>query len=348
MSCQLTLFIPELLNSPEGLETFSVAELPELPAMLRLLSRAEIETKDQKGFYPELFASFGLNIEQGDYPLAAMTHFLNGGEQDRHWRLRIDPVYMRADMTAAYLLAHEALQLQAEEAAQITETLNQHFQQDGWQIEVATSHCWYLTGTDKTNITTTSLHQALGQNVDLCLPTGKDAAYWRAILNEAQMLLHQHPVNEVREAEGRLPVSSIWLWGGGVLPDKSESHWSHVYSNEPVTQGLAQLSGVAVDKLLEANKCITTANDETILIVDDSTLARQHGYDIYTWLSTLQALEKKWFAPLLQAMQNGKLQQLDIMSGDGRHFQLNRRVLRRWWRRDKGLHAMGKENNEPN
>ena len=37
-------------------------------------------------------------------------------------------------------------------------------------------------------------------------------------MNEAQMILHTHPVNAEREARGMPAVNSVWLWGGGTLP----------------------------------------------------------------------------------------------------------------------------------
>ena len=51
------------------------------------------------------------------------------------------------------------------------------------------------------------------------MPTGEDAPAWRARLNEAQMLLHAHPVNAEREAAGLPAVASIWWWGGGAAPE---------------------------------------------------------------------------------------------------------------------------------
>jgi hypothetical protein len=34
-------------------------------------------------------------------------------------------------------------------------------------------------------------------------------------MNEIQMLLHEHPVNQRRERVGKLPVNGWWLWGFG-------------------------------------------------------------------------------------------------------------------------------------
>lgn len=38
------------------------------------------------------------------------------------------------------------------------------------------------------------------------------------LLNEIQMLLHEQPFNEAREARGQPPINGLWLWDIPVLP----------------------------------------------------------------------------------------------------------------------------------
>jgi hypothetical protein len=37
---------------------------------------------------------------------------------------------------------------------------------------------------------------------------------WRRLLNEIQMVWHDHPVNQARVERGELPINSLWLFGG--------------------------------------------------------------------------------------------------------------------------------------
>src|SRR3546814_5998711 len=48
------------------------------------------------------------------------------------------------------------------------------------------------------------------------LPAGNDGRRWRAVLNEAQIVLHNHPVNAERVRSGRMPVNSLWFHGGEI------------------------------------------------------------------------------------------------------------------------------------
>ncbi len=58
----------------------------------------------------------------------------------------------------------------------------------------------------------------MNRSINSHLPRGDDALAWHRVMNEAQMIMHAHPVTAAREARGAPPANSIWLWGGGTLP----------------------------------------------------------------------------------------------------------------------------------
>ena len=59
---------------------------------------------------------------------------------------------------------------------------------------------------------------------------------WHSILNEIQMVLHEHPVNEAREGRGEPPVNSVWLWGAGPMPGDVDAPFQSVSANDPITR----------------------------------------------------------------------------------------------------------------
>jgi len=102
-----------------------------------------------------------------------------------------------------------------------------------------------------------SLALAEGLSVERYLPRGEHARIWRRMLNEIQMLWHEHPVN-LRRAQARRPAVNA-LWFGGRLeppgpresPAAQESAASanaqvqrlasrrlHVRSQDPMLKGL--------------------------------------------------------------------------------------------------------------
>ena len=72
------------------------------------------------------------------------------------------------------------------------------------------------------------------------LPDHPEARYWRRILNEIQVALHQCPVNVRRRQLGKQEINSVWFWGGGFIPDAAPHDLiDTVYSTHSVTRGLA-------------------------------------------------------------------------------------------------------------
>ena len=65
------------------------------------------------------------------------------------------------------------------------------------------------------------------------------------LLNEIQVLLHQHPLNAARRARGLTPVNSLWLWGGGRLPAVSTSKLHGVIGDDLLLRALAARAGLA-------------------------------------------------------------------------------------------------------
>jgi hypothetical protein len=87
--------------------------------------------------------------------------------------------------------------------------------------------------------------EALGADVFANLPDGPEGRRWRALLNEAQIMLHNHPRNAERIAAGLLPVNSLWFWGGGILPDQIKCSASAVISDDAELQALSRLASAS-------------------------------------------------------------------------------------------------------
>ncbi|MBI4388880.1 MAG: phosphoglycerate mutase [Nitrospinae bacterium] len=62
-------------------------------------------------------------------------------------------------------------------------------------------------------------NELIGEGIRRYLPADdahKELAY---IVNQAQIILHHHPLNKERRRKNQDPVNSIWLWGNGSPPD---------------------------------------------------------------------------------------------------------------------------------
>jgi hypothetical protein len=192
---------------------------------------------------------------------------------------------------------------------------------------------WYLRTASAPALVTTPAPDALGRDVDPLLPRGEDALHWHRRLNEIQMLLHEHPVNHAREARGAVPVNSVWLWGGGCMP---ECHWHgrfEVWSDSALARGLARCAGGACHELpADAHTWLHALRDARHLVAFDEELGPLESDPA----ACLARLEREWFAPLLNALRAGGLDEMVLSTQHLAHqvrFAASRLDLRKFWRR---------------
>ena len=336
---RLTLFIPGLLDKLAGFEQLIPQDLAGLSALTRLLSRAKVANDRSAGFLPGLFELFNIDAPtQYDFPVAAVTCTSESNQHiQNEYLLHADPVCIQPDRQHAVLIAHDALQVSQDEAEQLIASVNAFFAEDGWQLCAHTPQRWYLRGVRLSDIQTFPLHDVMGKNIQPYLPQGNDSVYWHKLLNEVQMLLHSHPVNLQRAAQGKLPVNSLWFWGGGKLPDAEKVDWQCVHSNEPLAIGLAGLTGCH-HKALPVSFSVDAFSDcSDALLVFEQLLPLVAVDDLFGWLDELKGLNDNWFMPLLDALESKTISELTIIPANGKSYRITRKHLKRWWHRQQDL-----------
>ncbi|WP_343851302.1 phosphoglycerate mutase [Rhodanobacter soli] len=181
-----------------------------------------------------------------DVPAAAITReFLAGDAAGGIW-LSADPAWVQPDMNGVRLLACGQMQLGMDEAQALAEPLRPVFDEAGMQLEISTPDHWHLHLPVDTSLPCFAApEQALGEDLAQHLPQGAEGRRWRVLLNDVQVLLHQHPLNARRQARGQAPVNSLWLWGGGRLPDALPGNVLGVVSDDLLLCALAARAGLA-------------------------------------------------------------------------------------------------------
>lgn len=191
--------------------------------------------------YDRQFARlFGL--EDAHLPLAALRRL---GEADAaatepgsHW-LCADPVNL--SFAREHLLLHPFADdaLGIDEAATLITALNELFTDLG-HFEACTPTRWYLRLKQPTEVTLYALDDVIGRPIKHFLPEGKDARLWQRTMNEAQIVLHNHAASQAREAAGKRPVNSLWLWGAGTLTQNPRAPAQAVQATDPLSLGMAR------------------------------------------------------------------------------------------------------------
>lgn len=181
-----------------------------------------------------------------ELPAAAITReFLVGDAAGELW-LSADPAWVQPDMNGVRLLACGRMQLDMDTAQALAEPLRPVFDEAGIQLHISTPDHWHLRlPADMPLPHFAAPEQALGEDLAQHLPQGAEGRRWRVLLNEIQVLLHQHPLNAQRRARGLSPVNSLWLWGGGRLPDKGHGTLAGVVSDDLLLRALAAHAGIA-------------------------------------------------------------------------------------------------------
>jgi len=288
------LIVPGLLAVPED---------TRVPALELLLARGRSTLEEPQTYEAWLGEAFGVE----PLPAGALTASAEG-----FW-LRADPVHLQLMRDRMVLLPVSGLQ--ASEAEQLVATLNRHFA-GTHEFRCAHPDCWVVR-TAPAAIDALPTREVAGKDIDEHLP----GAPWPALLNEIQMALHEHPVNEARE----LPVNSVWLWGAGELPKSAAAPWRSLTADEPLALGLARVAGIC------HRAPPRTAAEWLAEMPED-------GHHLVVLEALHDRLEADWFGPLLAALKSGRVGMLTLHVPDaGLSFEITRPDLRRFWRRARAV-----------
>jgi len=180
---------------------------------------------------------------------AAITRQVDCGDSAGSLWLRADPAHLRVEAGGLRLLSWgESLVLEAAQAKALAAAVLPVFHALGMTFSAPVPHRWYVQLARGRPIPQfVDPEVALGA-LGSPLPEGTSGvAEWSRLLNETQMILHDHAVNRRRAQQGLLPVNSLWLWGAGESPLKLQSREADaMISGDDEYGALARLAKVAI------------------------------------------------------------------------------------------------------
>lgn len=252
------------------------------------------------------------------WPVAAITRQRDAGDAQLSAWLRADPAHVRPDINGARLLAHgEALDLSAGDCEALLQPLRPLFGDAGFLLDAPVPSRWFLRLPREAKLPTFAEPEAaLGADLFEHLPEGPEGRRWRALLSETQVVLHNHPLNARRAAEGRAPVNSLWFWGAGVLPDHVRTGFASIHSDDDTWQAFATAAGASAGAL-------------PVRLAPGSG---PQAFDL-RHLRDLAALQADWLAPALGALQARTLREVMLDFEDGEGITLRAGQRWRFWRR---------------
>lgn len=240
--------------------------------------------------------------------------------------LRADPVRLVPDVDRLVCQPVNMSVLDDVYLQTLIDAFNALFADEGLRLQMSAQRRWYLCLDSAHDIHFSDLTDVLHNNIDGHMPTGTQAAYWRKLLNETQMLFHQ--INQQHAIPAASVINSIWPWEGVAQGSISNPHVCAVMSNDAAIHGAARLSKQAYMNLAnDWDELHASTVTETLLIDLEGIPAMQ--------------IHDEWLMPAISAVKTRHLRQVRLLS-PGQGFVIERQYTMRFWRRKQTLASLAK------
>lgn len=251
-------------------------------------------------------------------PYAALTRSLDSTDASGTLWLRADPAWVAADAVTLRLLACGNMDLSPQDSEQLARSLKPLFGDAGFPLEATTPSRWYLRCPPGAQLPPfSSPEAALGDDVARHLPDGDAGRRWQHLLNEAQVILHNHRLNAERARRGLSPVNSVWFWGAGMLPDWVRTTAGVVVSSDEIVHALARIANLPIANSL-ADAVAAATPDARLLIDLDASGSPP---------------ESAWQEPVRRALADRIIAELQLKFASGERFRYRRGHRWRFWRK---------------
>ncbi|MGI9225681.1 MAG: hypothetical protein ACR2QX_14445 [Woeseiaceae bacterium] len=291
--------------------------------LVRWLARSAIE---RRGGPRDVLGSIlrALGRERPRNGLGAMRMWGQTNDRPTVWIAAADPVYLEPRLNHLCLHSLQAPAVTRSELRALFDHLQETLAEDQNYGFARIGACGYLRAGEPIP---TALEPP--SVVDQCnpndyLPAGEDAAGFRKLQSEIEMALHEHPVNVERELEGRQPVNSLWLWGGGTVPDSTVDPHPPLFADDPLLKGYwNSVAGDTESWPGTIAACLEASAAGFVAVVpggDDDVLQLE-----------------RYLSELREALQSRRLSRLSLIFADGICATVERADRYRFWRRNSAL-----------
>jgi hypothetical protein len=319
---RLTLILSDLYLPQEasGAAVAAPLVLPGLSALLRVAS-VDALTNWRHWLASEL-GSPGL----AEVPVAQVAGraVVPADEAGTAWMAT--PVHLSARLDHVRLVDRGLLTLTAGERVALCDEFARQFG-PGYRLHAGAGRQLLLTGLSASAAPTVDPARMLDADVATALPRGKAADELRRLGAEIEMWLHASAFNAAREHARALPVSALWLWGGG--PVTSAPGTTRGSGAVSLRGGDSFLAGLA--PFVNAGTPLAAPERYAALDASDAHQVIELAPMSGTPQESLPSLDEHWFVPAREALTAGALTSLDVVANDTR-FRITSRMSWRFWR----------------
>jgi len=305
-------------------------EAVRLPAAEWLVARGDRRAGDGGDWRRWVLAGAGLGEDTLDrFPAGPCVLAARSGLDPQGCWACAEPVHLLTALDHLQLGSPVPLPLDAADRSELVESLNRHFADSGFRLHAMQRGGWLCECPPGLRCAAHEPAAAIGGNLRDLQPVGPDAVRVRALVNEAQMLLHDHPVNARRAARGEPAVNSVWLWGIGCAGERSGRTEGTLVSDDDWLAGLWQLHGGAVRPVAELAEVLARGDGAVNVAIAPDATGRGAAAE-------LARLEQEVLEPLRTSLVAGRVSVATVSTG-GWTVAVDARARRRFWRRGRPI-----------
>lgn len=320
MLTSLTIIVPDLNPVPGD----NGADQAHWSNLARLAGRGSVAPRvldpRSDSLHSAVLDALNLRSVAEKYPSAAVMRTGVTNERAAGFWLRVQPIHFIAGLDRiTTVVLRGAGRMNAAERSALDPVFAEHLQSTGLELHAANDE-WLLGSASPLSLQTVTPEFAAANPFSEILPRGADAGPVRRLMTEMQMLLHEHPVNERRQARGAPAINAVWVHGEGMLSGPSSVSLPAGYGEDPFLRGIYRLHDQAVGaKPADAKSLLAQLRGPTVAVID---------------APDVDALETQWLAPLARALLSGAISRLTLMF-DVWQVSVERADMFKLWRRDR-------------
>ncbi len=334
---QFVVLAPSLLGPVPSMLADGARDVDVSPSFTRFLSRAKRQNH-QKAMTGESVLLQQLSRDDDPHQTALPTAGAIAASalqiHGHRWYYQAAPVHLRPDRDRVLLFAGDGLRVNAEESEELINDFNQLYANDEITLHYSNGH-WVLGTEQPLGPDLPPLARVAGRYLDAVMPTDESFRRWRQLLNEIQMFLHDHPINQRRLAAGELAINGFWFWEGGAKQPLNLREKGRLIGGNVLCQGIAQLADIPIESAQNLND--TASFDYTLVLWDRAEQALMSG-DAQAWLQALSAFDNELgtrFATWLETPRTSI-----VLDTGAATFTANHRQFRwQFWRTNQALPA---------
>jgi len=279
----------------------------------------ETEPREQLGLIVD---ELGLPYpEQG---LAALRMWGQTGDQPTVWIAAADPIYLEPRRDYLCLHSLQSVGIPPSDLRPLFDHLQNTLADDKRFGFARLGNCGYLRATEAISTAAVPAYVVDQREPGDFLPAGEHTVSHRNILGEIEMALHEHAVNERRLAEGKQPVNSLWLWGGGTASEKIIRSQPPLFADDPLLLGYWE-SATAVADLWPGNfaECVEASVRGFVAVTPEYDNSPDHL--------------REYLQELRELMRSRRVGRLVLLFRDGLRAEVQRSQTLKFWKRDSDL-----------